>query len=757
MNDRPGRLAVCVSGAGTNLRALAQACRTGRLPAEIVLVAADRPCAALTWAQGEGLPTVLLPGNAGDGADAHDAQLNEALQAARPDVVVLAGYLRVIGAAILAAFPGRILNVHPSLLPAFPGRHAIRDALGRGVRTSGVTVHLVNDTVDGGPIVLQQPVPVLAADDEATLLARLHPVEHRLLEQAVLLLLNGAVVFDDGPGGGGRVRIDPMLAATAALSPHRALLSVSDKTGLVDFARALHDLGFELVSTGGTASALRQAQIPVTDVSAVSGAAEMLDGRVKTLHPRIHAGVLADRRRPEHLAQLAADAIAPFQVVAVNLYPFARAAERSDTDLEALVKEIDIGGPALLRAAAKNFASVAVLCSAHRYRDVLDALVSDAEVPLPLRASLAVEAFRHVAAYDARIVAELPGRMAAAFALPDEAGLPGAADPYPSILPIAFEKVKTLRYGENPHQAAALYRPAGVYGPGPFAEGGTVLQGKDLSYNNVLDAAAAAGLARDLRGPACVIVKHTNPCGAAEADDLQTAWECALAGDPVSAYGGVVAVTRPVGGQLAQRLTAMFLEVVIAPAVDDDARAVLATRSNLRVLLDPGLSEDGGAGPRQHRPASEPLSEIRSAGGGLLVAAPDLIADDPAQWRVTTTRAPTADEARDLDLAWRVARHVKSNAIVLVRDSAVVGVGAGQMSRVDAARLALGKAGERAKGASCASDAFYPFPDGVEVCLEAGVGAFVQPGGSVRDDDVVAVAEAAGAAMLITGRRHFRH
>jgi phosphoribosylaminoimidazolecarboxamide formyltransferase/IMP cyclohydrolase len=722
-----------------------------------VLVAADRPCPALAWAQGEGLPAVLLPGNAGDDPGVLDAELGEALHEARPDVVVLAGYMRVIGADILAAFPGRILNVHPSLLPAFPGRHAIRDALDRGVRITGVTVHLVNDTVDGGPIVLQQPVPVLAEDDETTLLARLHPVEHRLLEQAVLLVLKGAITTDDVPGRGGRVRIDPVTAAPAALSPRRALLSVSDKTGLVDFARALDDLGFELVSTGGTATALRLAEIPVTDVSAVTGAAEMLDGRVKTLHPRIHAGVLADRRRAEHLAQLAAEAIGPFQVVAVNLYPFARAAERSDTDLDALVEEIDIGGPTLLRAAAKNFASVAVVCAVHRYRDVLDALERHGEVPLPLRASLAVEAFRHVAAYDARIVAELPARMGAAFALPDEAGLPGAVDPYPTILPIAFEKVKTLRYGENPHQAAALYRPTGLHAPGPFADGGSLLQGKDLSYNNVLDAAAAAGLARDLHGPACVIVKHTNPCGAAEADDVWTAWERALAGDPVSAYGGVVAVTRPVDGRLAQRLTDMFLEVVIAPGVDDDARAVLATRSNLRVLLDPALGEDEDAGPRQRQPASEPLSEIRSAGGGLLVAAPDLIADDPAQWRVATTRAPTADEARDLDLAWRVARHVKSNAIVLVRDSAVVGVGAGQMSRVDAARLALGKAGDRAEGASCASDAFYPFPDGVEVCLEAGVGAFVQPGGSVRDAEVVAAAEAGGAAMLITGRRHFRH
>jgi len=691
-------------------------------------VVADRPCPALDWAGQHGLPTALI--EAAD-ADALDRRLAAALTGAAPDVVVLAGYMRIVGPQTLAAFEGRMINVHPSLLPAFPGANAVADALAAGVKTTGVTVHLVDERLDGGPILLQEPVAVLPADDEASLLARVHAVEHRLLAQAVLLV--GAS--------------DP---ADAMLPARRALLSVSDKTGVVELAKELSARGYELVSTGGTAATLRGAGLEVTDVAALSGAGEMLDGRVKTLHPRIHGGILADRTKAAHRAQLAAAAIAPVELVVVNLYPFAAAAERPGIGLAELVEEIDIGGPAMVRAAAKNFLSVAVVTSPARYGAVVTALSESGEVPLPLRAALAVEAFRHVAAYDARIVAELPSRMAAEIDLPDEPGLPGAADPFPAALPLAFEKVETLRYGENPHQVAALYRRPGTpTDRGPFARGGQPVQGKALSYNNVLDASAVAALASDLRGAACAIVKHTNPCGAAERDDLLAAWEAALAGDPVSAFGGVVAFNREVGGQVAERLAAIFLEVVLAPAFSSEASRILAAKPNLRLLAYPDLAAD--------EPHTDPLADLRSAGGGLLVGAADVARDDPATWQPATTRRPSAAELRDLDLAWRISRHVKSNAIVLVRGGALVGTGAGQMSRVDAARLAVAKAGQRAAGASCASDAFYPFPDAVEVCLEAGVTAFVQPGGSVRDADVIAAAEAAGASMLLTGVRHFRH
>jgi phosphoribosylaminoimidazolecarboxamide formyltransferase/IMP cyclohydrolase len=732
------RIAVAVSGTGSNLRALHAAAERGELGGRIVLVLADRPCPALDWAAEQGIDTALIP----DGADEAVAA---ALDGGRPDVVVLAGYMRIVGPRVLAAYAGRILNTHPSLLPAFPGAHAVRDALDHGARVTGATVHLVDETLDGGPIVAQEAVEIAAGDDEAALHDRIKAVEHRLLPRAVGLLLAGAIAGDPGTR---RTILDVDRAESAVPVPHRALLSVSDKAGLAALGRGLVACGFELVSTGGTARALREAGLPVTDVAAVTGAPEMLDGRVKTLHPRVHAGILADRRLADHRRQLAAAGIAPFELVVVNLYPFAAAAERPGITFDELVEEIDIGGPSMVRAAAKNHESVAIVTSPDRYESVLEALRATGAVPLALRRELAIEAFRHTAAYDARISAVLPERIGVASA-PD--------DPFPPTLTIGLEKVETLRYGENPHQAAARYRrPGASAADGPFATGAPALQGKALSYNNVLDASAAAALGRALRGPACVIVKHMNPCGAAERPTLRAAWDAALAGDPVSAFGGVVALTREVDGPTAEGLTSLFLEVVVAPGFDDEARAILAGKANLRLIVDPILESD------EPSPTPDPLGAIRTAGGAVLVSAPDTSPDDPATWDVATTLPPTDAERRDLDLAWRLVRGVTSNAIVLVRDGRLIGLGSGQTSRVDAARQAVDKAraiagADALRGAACASDAFYPFPDAVEVCLEAGVTAFVQPGGSMRDADVVAVAEAAGATMLITGVRHFRH
>ena len=742
-----GRIAVGVSGAGTNLQALVAAAGRGELGGDIVLVFADRSCRALEWAAEQGIDTALVPG--GD-----DEPLRDALVGAAPDAVVLAGYMRVLGPAVLGAFGGRTLNTHPSLLPAFPGAHAVRDALAGGVALSGCTVHLVTDVLDGGPIVAQEAVPVLPTDDEETLRARIQAVEHRLLRRSVALLLAGAL---GAPSIERRVAVDLDRADERLPRPRRALLSVSDKTGLVAFAEGLARLGFELVSTGGTARALRDAGLTVTDVAAVTGFPEMLDGRVKTLHPRVHAGILADLRVADHRRQLIAAWIAPFELVVVNLYPFAAAAERPGITLDELVEEIDIGGPSMVRAAAKNHANVAIVTSPRRYGALLEAL-EEGSVPPGLRAALAVEAFRHTAAYDARIAAELPCRMdAAGVALPEEPGLPRAADPFPDTLTIGLEKVETLRYGENPHQLAARYRRPGQGAEGgPFASGEPPLQGKPLSYNNVLDASAAAALARSLSGAGCVIVKHTNPCGAAERPTALEAWDAALAGDPVSAFGGVVGLTRVVDAAVAQRLTSLFLEVVIAPGYDDAARAILAAKPNLRLLVDPSLDGE----PGESSPSA--TGSIRTAGGAVLVAAPDTRPDDPDGWAVVTRRHPTEAERRDLALAWRLVRGVTSNAIVLVRDSRLIGLGSGQTSRVDAATQAVQKAraiaGDVAlRGAACASDAFYPFPDAVEVCLAAGVTAFIQPGGSVRDAEILSTVDAAGATMLVTGVRHFRH
>ncbi|HSS35380.1 MAG TPA: phosphoribosylglycinamide formyltransferase, partial [Patescibacteria group bacterium] len=480
MTAARGRIAVGVSGAGSNLRALAAAADRAELGGSIVLVFADRPCAALDWATEQGIDTALVPtaltADATDRARA-DATLADAFEAASIELVVLAGYMRIVGPRVLAAFPGRVLNTHPSLLPAFPGGHAVRDALAHGVAVSGATVHLVDATLDGGPIVAQEAVPVVPGDDEATLHDRIRAVEHRLLPRAVALALAGALAV---PPDTRRVAIDVARAEAEVPVARRALLSVSDKTGLVEFGRGLVGFGFELVSTGGTARALREAGLPVTDVAAVTGFPEMLDGRVKTLHPRVHAGILADRRLVDHRQQLVAAAIAPFELVVVDLYPFAAAADRPGITFDALVEEIDIGGPSMVRAAAKNHASVAVVTDPGRYPTILAALAEEGSVPLGLRSALAIEAFRHTAAYDARIAAELPARMAGAgVPLPDEPGLPGAADPYPPTVTIGLEKVETLRYGENPHQPAARYRRPGPDGePGPFAAGQPPIQGK---------------------------------------------------------------------------------------------------------------------------------------------------------------------------------------------------------------------------------------------------------------------------------------
>jgi phosphoribosylaminoimidazolecarboxamide formyltransferase/IMP cyclohydrolase len=736
-----GRIAVGVSGAGSNLRALAAAGERGELGGRIVLVFADRACAALDWAAEQGIATALVPG--GD-----DGTLAATLAAVGADAVVLAGYMRIVGPAVLAAFPGRILNTHPSLLPAFPGAHAVVDALAHGAGVTGCTIHVVDATLDGGPIVAQEAVAVLPDDDATSLHDRIRAVEHRLLPRSVALLLSGALsVAPDGR----HVLVDLDRADASVPTPRRALLSVSDKSRLVPFAAGLVRAGFELVSTGGTARALRDAGLPVTDVAAVTGFPEMLDGRVKTLHPRVHAGLLADRRLADHRRQLLAAAIAPFELVVVNLYPFAAAAERPGITLDELVEEIDIGGPSMVRAAAKNHASVAIVTSPERYDEVLAVLETGAGTDDRLRRALALDAYAHTAAYDARIAAELQQRMVAA-GLVDP-----PADPYPPTLTVVLEKVDTLRYGENPHQPAARYRRSGsAAADGPFAGGEPPLQGKALSYNNVLDASAAAALGRALRGPGCVIVKHTNPCGAAERSTLLEAWTVALAGDPVSAFGGVVALTREVDARVARALVSIFLEVVVAPAFDAAALAILGTKPKLRLVLDPTLATDEASRD------PDPTGSIRSTGGAVLVSAPDTTADDPATWRLATRRAPSEAERADLDLAWRLVRGVTSNAIVLVRDRRLIGIGSGQTSRVDAARGAVDKARAHAGpdalvGAACASDAFYPFPDAVEVCLAVGVTAFAQPGGSLRDADAVAAVDAAGGTMLMTGVRHFRH
>jgi phosphoribosylaminoimidazolecarboxamide formyltransferase/IMP cyclohydrolase len=545
----------------------------------------------------------------------------------------------------------------------------------------------------------------------------------------------------------------PDAAATGGTRPiRRALISVWDKAGLGDLATALHAHGVEMVSTGSTAGAIRQLGLPVTTVEEVTGAPEMLGGRVKTLHPRIHAGILADRGTADHVAQLDEHGIAPFDLVVCNLYPFERATADPATTPAQAIEQIDVGGPSMVRAAAKNHASVAVVCDPADY-PVVEQSLRQGGTTAAQRRALAAAAFARTAAYDAAIAAWFAARGAlAGGADGDGDGEPG---PLPETVVLTGRRLQALRYGENPHQRAAFYRTgseAGAWGLAAARQ----LAGKELSYNNLLDADAAIGLARELAGapadpadtltgrPFAVIVKHTNPCGAATGETLADAYAAAFEGDPVSAFGGVVALTRPLDAATAARIAEVFTEVVAAPGFEPAALEALAGKKSLR-LLQVGLGAPDGR------------LAVRSVAGGLLVQDADRPTAGPSAWRLAAGPAPDAAALADLDLAWRVTRHVKSNAIVLVNGAAVVGVGAGQMSRVESARIAVAKAGERARGAVAGSDAFFPFPDGVEALAEAGVRAIAHPGGSVRDEEVDAAADAAGVTLLHTGFRHFRH
>lgn len=515
----------------------------------------------------------------------------------------------------------------------------------------------------------------------------------------------------------------------------RAILSVWDKTGLVEFGRELVDLGWELVSTGNTERALAEAGVPVTGIATVTGFPEILGGRVKTLHPAVHGGILARRDHADDMTTLAAHDITAVDMVVSNLYPFAATVADPSVAIAEALENIDIGGPTLVRAAAKNYPSVLILTEPADYREILDVLRVGA-VSLEQRRALAAKAFGHVAAYDTTIAAYLRGND----------GAPNA--PFPAEYGVAGTLHQPMRYGENPHQSAALYR---AYEPGRPARGllgATQLAGKELSYNNILDADAAWTAACDFLSwerPACVIVKHNIPCGIALGDDPEIAFRRAYASDPLSAFGGVIALTTPATAAVAEAIAELFVEVVLAPSFDDEARAAFARRKNVRLLAmgAPTAAPDGW--------------EVRSVQGGFLLQTRDEVIDDPRTWKVISRRPPTDGEVRDLRFAWRAARHVKSNSIVLVADGATVGIGGGQPSRIDAAKIAIAKAGDRARGSVMASDAFFPFADTVEVCVAAGITAIVHPGGSVRDAESVAAADAGDAAMMVTGRRHFRH
>jgi len=519
----------------------------------------------------------------------------------------------------------------------------------------------------------------------------------------------------------------------------RALISVHEKTGIVEFARALTQAGVEVVSTGGTARLLRESGVKVREVAELTGWPEMLDGRVKTLHPKVHGGILFRRNRPEDGDEARKHGIAPVDLVVVNLYPFEATAGRAGVSAEDLIENIDIGGPAMVRSAAKNFESVAVVTDPGDYSGLLDEFSERHDWSLGTRLALARKAFAMTARYDSLIASELER-----LTVSDNAVTVGARQELPAQLHLELSRHAALRYGENPHQKSALYIPSGF--PASGLAGAQQLQGKELSYNNLVDLDAAWSLVQEFADPACAIVKHNNPCGTAEQRTLAEAYRQALACDAVSAFGGVLAFNRTVDGDTAAEVAKLFVECIVAPGYDSAAREALAGKKNLRLM-------QMGALPGEKKF----LWDLKRISGGVLVQEPDSLTIAESDLKVVTKRQPSREELRDLLFGWKIAKHVKSNAIVFARAGRTLGIGAGQMSRVDSVKIAVLKAQATLAGSAVASDAFFPFPDGVEEAARAGAAAVIQPGGSVRDAEVIAAADRLGLAMVFTGVRHFRH
>lgn len=650
--------------------------------AELILVLSDNSDApVLEKAARRGVPTAVVA-RTGSRED-HERALLAAVSGT--DHLLLAGYMRILSPWFLEQFGGTILNIHPSLLPDFPGLEAPARQWEARVKTAGATVHIVDGGIDSGPILLQGSIPVRGDEGPDGLAERiLTEVEHRIYPQAVRLLLDRQKVS-------------------------RAILSVSDKSGLADFSRRLAKAGVALVASGGTAAALEEAGVGVTRVEEVTGANEVLGGRVKTLHPAVHAGILADRRNPDHMAELDASGYQRIDLVVCNLYPFEQTLS-SGTSRDAVIEDIDIGGPTLVRAAAKNAdGGVTVVVDPADYDEVADAIDATGAVPVEIRRRLAGKAFRLVAEYDAAIAAWFPGRIG-------------------------------LRYGENPHQEAHLE----VDSTGRGVAAGRLLHGKGLSYNNLLDLDAAY---RAVFGPGpqrCSVVKHSNPCGLAEAEVQAEAFRRALSGDPEAAFGGVLGFNHPVTEQTAQAIvdSGLFVECIASPGFDGGARRLLESRKNLRLLAVPPGDP-------------HPTRIVHVIGGGILIQESDPGPTDPSSWTIPT-KAKVTDWSEP-EFAMRTVSVLKSNAVCVTSDRTLRGAGAGLMSRIDACRLALTKAGSHTQNAVLASDGFFPFDDCVRIAAEAGVAVVVQPGGSRRDAEVIAACDELGLAMVFTGRRHFRH
>ena len=723
-------IAIFASGEGTNFQALADAARAKQIKGKIaLLVSSDKNAGAVKRAEKENIPSVVASLSDFKNPEAYDEYLADLCLKYKIDLICLAGFMLKLGPLILSAFENKIMNIHPALLPNFGGKGMYgmkvhKAVLASGARISGATTHFVNKDYDSGPIIGQRAVSVMSGDTPEKLGKRISREEHILYPSSVELFCDGLLRIE-----GRKVKISEEKTQKSLKKIKRALISVSDKAGIVEFARKLSDKGVEIISTSGTYKLLSEAGIKVTPLENITGFPEILGGRVKTLHPAVHGGILFKRDDASHIEDIEKLGIGSIDIVAVNLYPFSEVAKNAASWSDELIENIDIGGVALLRAAAKNYRDVVVLSSPEDYESVLKEISADeGDISIETRKKLSLKAFEHTARYDAAISEKLKVKNIGETKFPNE-------------LNLNLKKINDLRYGENPHQACSLYSGNKVL---PFEQ----LRGKPLSYNNILDAYGTWQAVTEFEEPAAVIFKHVTPCGIGAGKDIIKAFERAWSCDPLSAFGGIIAVNRTLDGRIAEFLSKKFIEVICAPGFDKAALEILKKKKNLRLLKWNDFPKDNLV--------------FKSIGDEFLISDEDkkLLA---GKWDVPTVKKPSAREEKALKFALVAVKYARSNAIVLTNENQTVGIGAGQMSRVDAAFMAGHKYGQFLKDnpkpeiLALASDAFFPFSDAIEEAAKLGVSAIIQPGGSIRDKEVIETADKFGISMVMTGIRHFRH
>jgi len=725
-------IAVFASGEGTNFQALVDAVRVKQIKGKIVLlISSNKNAGVIKRAEKENIPFIIASLKDFENPEAYDKHFTDSCLKYKIDLICLAGFMLKLGDLLLSVFENKIINIHPALLPNFGGKgmygmNVHKAVLASGVRLSGTTTHFVSKEYDSGPIIGQRAVSVISGDTPEELAKRISYEEHILYPSSVKLFCDDLLCIE-----GHKVKIlkpEKELQKTAK-KIKRALISVSDKTGIVQFAKKLSELNIEIISTSGTFKLISKAGIKVTPLENITGFPEILGGRVKTLHPLVHGGILFKRDKSSHIEDAEKLGIGSIDIVAVNLYPFSEVAKKAVSWSKELIENIDIGGVALLRAAAKNYQDVAVLSEPHDYEKVIKEIVEfGGDISIETRKELSLKAFEYTASYDTAISLKLKTEEMEETKFSDN-------------LNLKLKKINDLRYGENPHQECALYSKNNNL---PFKQ----IQGKALSYNNILDAYGTWQAITEFEEPSAVIFKHVTPCGMGKAKNIIEAFKRAWSCDPLSAFGGIIAVNKTLDGQVAEFLSKKFIEVICAPGFDQEALEILKKKKNLRLLKWTAFPKDNLV--------------FKSIGNELLISDDDkqLLTD---KWDIATKKKPSESEERALRFAWTAVKYVRSNAIVLANENQTVGIGAGQMSRVDAVFMAGHKYGQFLKDNKkpeilvLASDAFFPFADAIEEASKMGISAIIQPGGSIRDKEVIAAADKLGLSMVMTGIRHFRH